>query len=100
MQRLRERGWLRIVTTVLAFPVLVAISTGVAELRGSDELDGFADLITGECSVCTSDESWGNYPFFFFVIAVVPMTAALALGVAIGLAPPLRRFRSDSLHRA
>jgi hypothetical protein len=25
-----------------------------------------ADLISGACSVCSSDEDWGNYPFFFF----------------------------------
>jgi hypothetical protein len=124
------------VAIALAFPVIVAVSAGVSELAGSDELDAataavflvpiavfgllvakgwvlvlpafwaavllvvlrIADLITRECSVCTSDESWSNYPFFFFVIAVVPMTTALLIGVAIGaLARPLWRSRPDPL---
>lgn len=42
------------------------------------------DLMTGGCSVCGSDEDWGNYPFFFFFIAVVPMTVALLVGLAVG----------------
>jgi hypothetical protein len=59
-----------------------------------------ADLVTGACSVCGSDENWGNYPVFFFVIAVVPMTALL-IGVVIGiLARPLRRSLPDPFDRA
>jgi hypothetical protein len=54
-----------------------------------------ADLIAGTCSVCGSDEDWGNYPFFFSTIAVVPMTFALAVGVVIGIiARLLRLWRS------
>jgi hypothetical protein len=50
------------------------------------------------CSVCSSDEEWGNYPLFVFVIAVVPMTAALLIGVVIGiLTRPLWRSRPDPL---
>ena len=45
-----------------------------------------ADLINGTCSICTSDENWGNYPLFFFAIAVGPMTVALLIGVLIGIA--------------
>jgi hypothetical protein len=132
MRSLWERGSVRIMALALAFPVIVAISSGVDALVGSDELDAgsaavylipialfglvvakgwvlalpmlwaalllvvlrIADLITGECSVCSSDEDWGNYPFFFLVIVVVPMTVALFIGVAIGaLARP--RWRSE-----
>jgi hypothetical protein len=139
MRRLLERGSGRIVATVLAFPVIVATSSGIAELAGSDELDAgtaavflvpiavfglvvakawvlvlptlwsalllavvrIADLITGACSVCGSDEDWGNYPLFFFVIAVVPMTAALLIGVVIGiLVRPRWRSRPDPLDSA
>jgi hypothetical protein len=139
MRRWWVRGSGRIVATVLAFPVIVAISSGIAELAGSDELDAgtaavylvpiavfgmvvakawvlvlptlwsalhlavlrIADLITGACSVCGSDEDWGNYPLFFFAIAVVPMTAALLIGVVIGIvARPLWRSRPDPLDSA
>jgi hypothetical protein len=136
MRRLWERGSVRIVATALAFPLIVAISSGIEELRGSDELDAgtaavflvpiavfglvvakgwvlvlptlwsalllavlrIADLITGACTVCGSDEDWGNYPLFFFVIAVIPTTAALLVGVLVGIvARPLGRSRLDPL---
>jgi hypothetical protein len=52
---------------------------------------------TGGCSVCGSDEDWSNYPYFFFVIAIVPWTAAVAVGVGVRRAIRLamtRRSRS------
>jgi hypothetical protein len=133
MAHVRERAWVRPLATVLAFPVVVASSTAILELAGSDELDGVAvaaylvpviafgagvarawalvlplvwgaafvgalrvaDLITGDCSVCTSDENWSNFPMFFFVIAVVPLM--LALGVGILLASPAGHGSSSIL---
>ena len=139
MRRWWKLGSVRIVATALAFPVIVAISSGVAELAGSGELDAgtaavlllpiaafglvvakgwvlvlpalwsalllavlrIADLFTGACSVCGSDEDWGNYPIVFFVFAVVPMTAVLLIGVVMGiLARPLWRSRPDPLDSA
>lgn len=43
------------------------------------------DLATGGCSVCGSDEDWGNYPGFFLFIGVIPMTFAIAVGLSIGM---------------
>ena len=123
MAEVRERAGLPGVAVVLAFPVVVGVSTLLLELADSDELDGVAiaayvlpviafgavvarawalvlpllwgallvaglrisDLITGDCSVCSSDENWGNYPMFFFVIAVVPLTVALGVGILLGV---------------
>jgi hypothetical protein len=42
-----------------------------------------ADLVSGACSVCGSDESWGNYPFLFVVFAVVPATASVLTGLSL-----------------
>ncbi|MBE2319371.1 hypothetical protein DVA67_025570 [Solirubrobacter sp. CPCC 204708] len=54
------------------------------------------DLLAGTCSVCGSDEDWGNYHFFFIAFALIPMTAALTAGVGIGvLARGLSRVASD-----
>jgi hypothetical protein len=41
------------------------------------------DLVTGECSVCSSGTDWGNYPFITLAVVVIPLTAALALGVGV-----------------
>jgi hypothetical protein len=61
---------------VLVLPLLLG-ATLVAAQR-------IADLITGDCSICTSDENWGNYPMFFFAIAVVPLTVAVGIGILLG----------------
>ena len=45
-----------------------------------------ADLITGGCSVCGSDEDWSNAPFLMLFIVVGPLTAAVAVGVVLGAA--------------
>jgi hypothetical protein len=41
------------------------------------------DLVAGGCSVCGSDDDWGNYPLIIFFVGVVPVTLALAVGVGI-----------------
>jgi hypothetical protein len=42
------------------------------------------DELTGECSICSSDEDWGSYPIVFLVFGTVPVTLALLLGLALG----------------
>lgn len=49
---------------ILALPALGALLLVILRI---------ADLATGGCSVCGSDESWQNYPFFFFAAVVVPV---------------------------
>ena len=72
-------------TWALAMPLLWgAVFLGVLRV---------GDLITGDCSVCGSDEDWGNYPLIFAAVAVLPMTVAVALGVVAGR---LRARRSAS----
>lgn len=43
------------------------------------------DLATGGCSVCGSDLAWGEVPWYFFVIGVLPMTGALLVGLLVGV---------------
>ena len=42
------------------------------------------DEATGECSICTSDESWDNYPIVFLVLGTLPVTLVLLVGLVIG----------------
>jgi hypothetical protein len=44
-----------------------------------------ADLISGACSVCGSDEDWGNYPMFVLFLVVVPLTLTIAVGLYVGI---------------
>jgi hypothetical protein len=107
---------------VLAFPAVVAASSGVLALTHAEDLDAVAaavllvpiavygavvgrlwivsmpivwsavylailrlvDLATGSCSVCGSDEDWGNYPWFFLFIGVLPMTISIVGGLLVG----------------
>jgi hypothetical protein len=41
------------------------------------------DLVRGECSVCSSGTDWSNYPLITLAVVVIPLTAALAVGVAV-----------------
>ena len=42
------------------------------------------DVINDECSICTSDDTWGNWPYLMFVAFVLPMTAAVTIGLIGG----------------
>jgi hypothetical protein len=59
-----------------ALPILWAgIPIGVARI---------VDLIAGGCSVCTGDtEGWSAYSLLILIVAVIPVTLALAAGVGI-----------------
>jgi hypothetical protein len=42
------------------------------------------DQATGECSICTSDETWSNFPIAFLFFGTLPVTLALLVGLVIG----------------
>jgi hypothetical protein len=52
------------------------------------------DLARHTCSVCGSDDDWGNYPLIILVLLAAPMAAAILVGVVTGkFASALQRRR-------
>lgn len=52
------------------------------------------DWITGECSVCGSDEDWSNAWMYMVILVVAPLTLAMLSGLVAGWLARLRRPRA------
>lgn len=67
-----------------AFPLPILVGTTYLTILR------IVDAKTGGCSICGEDEDWSNYPYWFALTAVVPITFVVAVVTGI------RRSRDHS----